>query len=257
MKVSIIVPAHNEEENLPELMKRLEDTAESIGDAEIILVDDHSTDSTPGLCDSYVKGRKNVRTVHRSSGDRGMGNALKEGTRAARGNYIIWTMADLCDDLSSVPGMISALDGGADMVFASRYMHGGNAGDLEGFKRLMSWGFSRMSRMLLGLPVHDVTNAYRAFRKDVFYEVKPGRGDFTISPEFSLLAHLAGYRLAEVPTSYSKRKRGVASFKILKMSWRYSFILAWAVWKRSKALIFPKGHKAMTGQNRHTPQSGI
>jgi glycosyltransferase involved in cell wall biosynthesis len=231
--VSIVVPAHNEEGNLPKLVPRLRELAEKAGDAEIILVDDHSTDQTPQQVDDYQRKFANIRAIHRRDGIRGMGNTLKEGTAAARGQFVIWTMADLSDDWSSVPLMLAKLRNGADMVFASRYMPGGSSGDLQAFKRFVSSGFTFASRLFFGVPVHDITNAYRGFRREVYEKVRPEAGDFAISPEFALKAQLAGYRLDEVPTTYAKRQEGAANFRMFKMARRYFgiFLKANLVWR--------------------------
>jgi len=231
MLVSIVVPAHNEDDNLPKLMGMLQSASKSMGGTEIILVDDHSTDGTAQLCDSYTRTWQNVRTVHRRSGNPGMGNALKEGTREAKGDVIVWTMADLSDDIETIPRMVNRVAEGADMVFASRYMKGGSIGDLSRTKSLMSRGFTFVSRLFLGVKVHDITNAFRAFRKDVFDKVTLESGDFGISPEFSLKAQLKGFKLGEVPTTYKSRKEGIANFNMVKMSKRYLMIFLRAVFK--------------------------
>jgi glycosyltransferase involved in cell wall biosynthesis len=233
VEVSIVVPAHNEEGNLPQLVTHLRDLAGKVGDAEIILVDDHSTDQTPRLVDEYQRTYPNVRAIHRRNGIRGMGNTLKEGTATARGKFVIWTMADLSDDWGSVPPMLDKLRNGADMVFASRYMPGGSSGDLESFKRFVSSGFTFASRLFIGVPVHDITNAYRGFRREVYDKIRPEAGDFAISPEFALKAQLAGYKLDEVPTTYAKRQKGVANFRIFKMARRYfgMFVKANLTWR--------------------------
>jgi glycosyltransferase involved in cell wall biosynthesis len=233
VEVSIVVPAHNEDANLPKLVPRLRELAAKLGDAEIILVDDHSVDNTPQLVDEYEHIWPGVRAIHRRGGNRGMGNTLREGTAAAKGRFILWTMADMTDDLQKAPEMLQRLRDGSDMVFASRYMPGGSAGDLEPLKRFASWGVGFVSRLSLGMRVHDVTNAYRMFRREVFDTVRPESGDYAISPEFAFKAQLAGYRLDEVPTTHTKRKHGVDNLRMFKMARRYFgvFLKANLVWR--------------------------
>ncbi len=230
--ISIIIPAHNEEENLPELIPRIRKTIRKLGKAEIIIVDDNSTDGTPKLCDNFCKKFKNIRTIHRKSNP-GMGFALKEGTRAAKSDIIVWTMADLTDDLNTIPRFIQEIDKGADMVFGSRYMEGGFA-ELSLFKKIASSGFTILSRLFIGIKVHDITNAFRAFRKKVFFTANPEAGDFAISPEFALKAHLKGFRLAEVPTLYKDRKMGITKFKMFSMAKRYFWIFLLTFFQRIK-----------------------
>lgn len=221
MKISIIIPFHNEEENFEKQVKNVLALVKRAKlDVEIICVDDNSSDKTPALCDEHAKRFKNIRTMHRKINP-GMGNALKEGTRMAKGNIVVWIMGDLSDDLNTIPAMIEKIDQGADMVFASRYMKGGDRGSLSFFKAISSSGFTILTRLVLGIRVHDITNAFRAFRKEVFDSIKLESGDFAISPEFAIRAHLRGYKLDEAPTTYFDRTAGKTKFKFLRMGITY------------------------------------
>jgi len=100
-------------------------------------------------------------------------------------------------------------------------MKGGSSGDLSTFKTIASKGFSTLSGVFFGINVHDITNAFRAFNKEVLNSIKLESADFAISPEFALKAHLAGFKLDEIPTTYSNRKKGIAKFKMLEMTKKY------------------------------------
>jgi glycosyltransferase involved in cell wall biosynthesis len=225
MRVSIIVPAHNEEANIKPLAKALLDMAERHRlDAEIILVDDNSTDSTPKIADSLAKKHSKIVALHRKK-EPGMGNALKEGTKRAKGQYVVWVMGDRADNLETIPVMLRKLDFGYDIVFGSRYISGGSSGDIDPFKAFSSSGYTRLARLVFGFKVHDITNAFRAFRKEILGKIRVEAGDFAISPEFAIKAHLKGYRLGEVPTTYHNRVFGKTKFKMLKMGLRYLSLL--------------------------------
>ncbi len=220
-KISIVVPAHNEEQNLPSLVEAHDKLrTQEKWDCEIVLVNDNSKDSTGKVAEALAKKYSNITVLHRDSNP-GMGNALKDGTRAASGNIIIWAMADKSDDPATFPKMVALINQGYDMVFGSRYIKGGSRGDLAAHKALLSWGYSFTATIIAGIKVHDITNAFRCFRKEVFTKLSIESGDFAISPEFALKAHKAGYKLGEVPTVYSDRKAGKTTFKILKMGMRY------------------------------------
>jgi len=221
MRISLVIPCYNEKENLPTLVKNLQNLIERKKlDAEIILVDDNSADSTHDICNMFERKYDNIFAIHRI-GNRGMGGALLDGTKEARGNVVIWVMADLSDDLNTIPKFLKKIKNGYDVVFGSRYMKGGSSGDLSFFKTAASRGFTILSRIFIGIRVHDITNAFRAFRKDVIESIDLKSNDYAISPEFALKAHLAKFKLAEVPTVYSNRKRGITKFKMFKMSIRY------------------------------------
>lgn len=218
-RISIVIPLHNEEENLRELERGIQIMLKSSGiDAEIILVDDNSGDSTPEICDELAK-KENVRALHRK-GSPGMGNALKDGTGKAESNIIVWIMGDLSDDLSAVPRFVERIQGGCDMVIGSRYMKGG-AAQIPYWKMLASNGFTMLSRIFLGVGVHDITNAFRAFRKEVFDSVSLESSDFAISPEFALKAHIKGFKLCEVSAVHTDRIKGMTKFRMFRMGRRY------------------------------------
>ncbi len=219
--LSIVIPSHNEELNLPSLVESLDTLRkQEKWNCEIVIVNDNSTDSTGKVAERLSKKYRNVKVVHRSSNP-GMGNALKEGTSMAKGKIIIWTMADKSDNPETFPRMVEKINRGYDMVFGSRYIRGGSRGDLAFHKALFSRGYSILAKIIFGLKVNDITNAFRCFRKKVFDSVKLESGDFAISPEFAIKAHKEGFRLGEVPTNYSDRKEGKTTFKIMKMGPRY------------------------------------
>ena len=223
MKISIVTPAHNEEENLPQLINAIINLIRSMKwDAELVIVNDHSTDNTIKIVESYIaKYPGLIRLITRNDGRMGMGYTLIEGTREAKGDYVLWTMADRSDDIDTYPRIINALKD-YDMIFGSRYIKDGSRGDLEYNKAVASSTYSKLARFIFKLPVHDITNAFRGFKKEVFNKVKLVSGDFAISPEFAIKAHLAGYKLGEVPTTYNNRKAGKTKFKMLKMGLRYA-----------------------------------
>lgn len=220
-KISIIIPAHNEKDNLRPLMDSVEKLRKKQKwDCEIVIVNDNSSDNTGEIAAELSKKFKKIQVINRK-GNRGMGNALKEGTKKAKGNIIVWIMGDRSDELSIIPKMVRMIEQGNDVVFGSRYVSGGSSGDLDKFKAFSSSGYTTLARIVFGIKVHDITNAFRAFRKEIFGELKIESGDFAISPEFAIKAHLKGYKLAEVPTTYSDRKAGHTKFKMFKMGARY------------------------------------
>ncbi len=225
-KFSIVIPAHNEEEALPSLLDSILLIArEKDWNYELLIVDDNSSDKTAEVGESYAGKHCEVRVIHRNKGDNGMGTSLREGTIAANGEFVIWLMADRADDLDTIPKILDKLGEGCDMVFASRYMEGGSRGDLGAFKAFLSSRFTVIARIVFGLPVHDITNAFRGFRREIFDAIMPDSNDFAISPEFAIKAHLRRLRLAEVPTTYSHRKCGMTSFRMVPMMIEYLKLL--------------------------------
>lgn len=222
MKISFVIPLHNEERNALEAVERIIRYAKSKKwKFEIIPVNDRSSDRTINILELLKKKYPFVRPLHRkqSTDEKGntMGKALVEGTRIAKGKIIIWTMGDLADDVNTYGEIVEKIKKGYDIVFGSRYMPGGSRGSLDALKAfLSSWG-TRLARVLFGVRVHDITNAFRGFRKDVFDRLILTSSGFSISPEFAIKAHLAGFKLGEVPTMYTNRVEGISNFKLYKM----------------------------------------
>lgn len=225
MKVSFVIPFHNEEDNASPMLDRVLQFGKlQRWNFEIIPVNDRSTDATPQILNRYAKKYPNIHPVHRRGGtDLGntIGAALTEGTRAATGDIILWTMGDMSDDTQTYKDIVNKIKQGYDLVFGSRYMPGGSRGNLDAFKAFLSSNGTLLARILFGVPVHDITNAFRGFKRSVFTGLKLHCTSFDISPEFALRAHLKGYKLGEVPTVYTNRDRGVPKFKLWKMTKAY------------------------------------
>jgi glycosyltransferase involved in cell wall biosynthesis len=226
MKISFVIPFHNEEKNCIPMIKRVLNFADQKKYSyEIIPVDDRSTDSTKVLLEKISKTHKNIKPVYRKidSDENGntMGKALVEGTRRSGGDIVIWTMGDMSDDTQTYEEIIQKLKEGYDIVFGSRYMPGGSRGNLDPLKAfLSSWG-TQLAKLLFGVKVHDITNAFRGFKKSVFEAITLDSSGFSISPEFAIKAHLKGCRLGEVPTFYTNRVEGISNFKLYNMTKSY------------------------------------
>lgn len=226
--ISFVIPFHNEEENVgPMLEKVLRFGHQHRWHFEVVPVNDRSTDKTGEILQGYKNRYKNINPVSRHDGGElgnTMGQALKLGTKNAHGQIIIWTMGDLSDDTKTYLEIINKIRAGFDMVFGSRYMRGGSPGNLSFLKAFLSANGTLLARILFGVPVHDITNAFRGFKKSVFTTVSPKGTGFDISPEFAIKAHQAGFKLGEIPTVYTNRERGIPKFKLWKMVKNYLLV---------------------------------
>ena len=222
MTVSFVIPFHNEEKNcLLMLGKVLDFSKKHKLNFEIIAVDDKSVDQTSSILKKIAQRNKLIRPIFRKidglEEGNTMGTALLAGTREASGNIIIWTMGDLADDPNTYLAIIKKIEDGFDLVFGSRYMPGGSRGNLDPLKAYLSSSGTRLARLFFRIPVHDITNAFRGFKKELLTKVKLEESGFSISPEFAIKAHKIGFKLGEVPTVYTNRIEGVSSFKLYRM----------------------------------------
>jgi len=221
MKISCVVPAYNEEENLEELIRQLIPVLEShdeTKDYEIILVNDNSTDNTPSIIDALANENPRIKPVHRA-GTPGFGNAIKEGFKHAEGDIIIPVMGDLSDDPKDIPKLVRKIEEGYDIAYGSRFIKGGSVKDYPTVKMLANRIFNNTVRFLFGIPHRDVTNAFKAYKREVLdaigIENMESEG-FDLTVELPLKAHILGFKSVEVPVSWYGRKRGEAKLKLSK-----------------------------------------
>lgn len=236
--VSFIIPMHNEQDNCERAIVRIIEFAKGKKlHFEIIPVDDKSTDDTKEILEKLRQRFPKIvsptlRKPHSNEKPGNtMGKALVEGTRKAKGDIIIWTMGDLSDNPITYMQIINKINDGFDLVFGSRYMQGGSRGNLDPVKAFLSSYGTVLAQLMFQLPVHDITNAFRGFRKQVFNSVELKSAGFSISPEFAIKAYLKGFRLGEVPTEYKNRINGVSSFKLVAMARSYLTLFMKLYWQ--------------------------
>ncbi|MEV6342898.1 glycosyltransferase family 2 protein [Actinoplanes sp. NPDC051851] len=159
LRQSIIVPTYNERENVPALLERLA-AALPHTETEIVFVDD-STDGTPEVIEEAARDYPIAVTVHhREEGVGGLGGAVVEGMRLARGEWIVVMDADLQHPPEIVPGLIAAgMRDGADLVVGSRYANGGSTGGLaDGYRKLVSRGSTTLVKTLFRNSLNAVSD---------------------------------------------------------------------------------------------------
>ncbi|MDD5109057.1 MAG: glycosyltransferase [Candidatus Omnitrophica bacterium] len=229
MKLSIIVPAHNEEDNIGSLIDKAELILKI--DFELLVVNDHSSDSTASIVLDKMRLFGNVRLIENKL-DAGFANALRSGFANASGDLILPLMADLCDDLGTVNIMYNKINEGYDVVCGSRYIKGGariGGSKLKGFlSSLAGWS----SYYLLGVSTHDIANAFKMYRKGVIGSINIQAKGFEISMELPLKAYYAGFKITETPTKWREREKGKSSFRMFDLIPNYLKLYLWALKKR-------------------------
>lgn len=229
MKLSVIVPAHNEEENIVEVINKIEDSLRL--PYELVVVDDHSTDRTSELVQALAKKYPNLKLVANKL-NTGFANALRAGFANAAGEVIIPVMADLCDDLSTIDKLFAKINQGYDVVCASRYIKTGARLGGSRFKGTLSSLAGWSLYYLLGIPTHDIANAFKMYRKKVLETLDIKSEGFEISMEIPLKAYYAGFKITEVPTLWTERIKGKSNFRIFKLLPNYIKLYIWALYRR-------------------------
>ena len=236
MKISIIIPAHNEEDNIREVIDKIEDTLDI--PYEIIVVNDHSSDNTPQVVRGLFARYQNIRLAENKL-EKGFANALKTGFGLATTEAFIPVMADLCDELSTIKHIVDKIDEGYDLVCGSRYTkEGGRLGGSK-IKGFFSFFVGRSLQRLIGLPTSDIANAFKLYRKKVIGNIVIQSKGFEISMEIPLKAYFLGYKITEVPTVWKERTKGKSNFNMLKLAPGYLKLYIWAIYKKLSGPALP------------------
>lgn len=223
MKLSIVIPALNEEANIGELIAAIHQVVPQITpEYEIILVDGGSTDRTREIAQSL-----NARVVIQK--ERGYGGALKEGFGMARGDYILTLDADLSHSPNFIPLMWKAR-AEAEIVVASRYVAGGSA-EMPLVRKALSLILNKVFTWGLSLPLKDISNGFRLYRSSSIRELALGSSNFDILEELLVKCYAQGWKIVEVPFRYLPRKGGTSHVKLLKFAISYlrTFMRMWSL----------------------------
>lgn len=213
--LTIIIPVYNEGENIKTAVENIEKEVKYPYVINVIYDFDEDLTIEPAK-------KLNVNLVKNKYG-RGVLNAIKTGLENVQTEFAIVTMADLSDPPRVMNDMIaSAIKNNADIVCASRYMSGG--GQLGGpvIKKLMSKFAGVSLHYIAGLPVHDVTNSFKLYRKSFLNEVKiESTGGFELGLELVVKAFKSGKKITEVPTVWRDRTAGKSNFKLIEWLPKY------------------------------------
>ena len=197
-RVSVVVPARNEAENLPYVMARM-----PAGIHEVIVVDGHSTDDTIGVA---RRCRPGVVIVEQSG--YGKGDALASGFRATTGDIVVMLDADGSTDPEEIPRFVAALLCGADFAKGSRFVSGGGTDDMTPTRRLGNWALSFSVNRMWGIHYSDLCYGYNAFWKRCLPFIAPDCNGFEVETLMNIRAARSGLKVHEVPSFEHERLHG-------------------------------------------------
>lgn len=230
MKTIVVLPTYNEAQNLPRMIDAL--LALPVQGLEVRVIDDSSPDGTGRLADELaVKHPGRVHVMHRQ-GKLGLGSAYRAGFDWALKNaadYVVQMDCDFSHPVEKVTEMVKAAAQN-EVVIGSRYVPGGSVDKSWSLKRklLSSWG-NRYARLVTGVKVKDVTGGFKCWSRKALEGIPLSRisaGGFTFQIEMNYVARLKGYRMAEVPITFTERARGKS-----KMSGGIIVEGLWRVWQ--------------------------
>lgn len=249
MKLSIVIPAHNEVESVGDTVRSVVTTLDREGiDFEVLVVDDASSDGTAGAVLAACPGDPRVR-CERSHNPGGFGFAVRAGLDLFSGDAVAVMMADGSDSPEDVVRYLRVLEAGYDCAFGSRFIAGSAVHDYPRFKlgmnRLVNFGI----RLLFRHGYNDTTNAFKAYRREVIETVQPLLSNhFNLTVELPLKAIVRGHSFDIVPISWQNRRAGVSKLALQEMGSRYLFIVLY---------VLLEAHLARGDYARKTPPAPL
>ena len=234
MTLSIVIPAYNEERRLPATLDVVFNWLEAspYGDVEVLVVDDGSTDATAAVVESRAATEPRLRLVQ-NPGNRGKGFAIRHGMLQAKGDWILFSDADLSAPIDELPKLLAAAqEQGAAIAIGSRALDRSLIGVHQSQWREMSGIlFNRIMRVITGLPFSDTQCGFKLFRRDAARRVFPLQrlDGFSFDVEDLFVAHTLGIPTIEVPVRWNNVEgtkvglmQGVASFlDLLRIRWNW------------------------------------
>jgi dolichol-phosphate mannosyltransferase len=222
LKLSVLIPVHNEESTIEEVILRVGAVDLNGMELEVIIVDDASTDGTPDKLEQY-RGRPEL-VVLRHEANRGKGSAIRTGLASATGDIVIIQDADLEYDPLEYPKLIAPIVAGeADVVYGSRFKGRAENMALRNLvaNKILAWA----ATVLFFRRITDEATCYKVFRADLLRSFDLECERFEFCPEVTAKTLRGGYALVEVPIEYHART--VEAGKKIKM--RDGFEALWTL----------------------------
>jgi dolichol-phosphate mannosyltransferase len=229
-KVSVVIPARNEEMNLPLVLDDLNRTIAQWReyDVEVILVDDKSSDRT-----SEVASQRGVRVIH-NTGPSGKGHALRVGFENSTGDFIVMMDADYSHRAEDIPVLVGALKDGVGLVVGSRVF--GGSDEYTPIRALGNVFLTATMGLLLKRFLSDALNGFKAFRRDVFHDFHYTSKQFEIEIELLANALRKGYKVVEVSSHERARQGGEAKSRVIRHGTGFLLRIL-SEWMRNKGLL--------------------
>ena len=213
MKISIVIPAKNEADNIGEIITKCKKYAD-----ELLVVDGHSTDKT-----REVARALGVRVI--LDNKKGKGDGIRTAIKAVSGDLIVFIDADGSHDPEDIPKLIKPiLDNECDHVTGSRMLGGSDElhGDIGKFIRMVGSDIITLGiNYRFGVRLTDSQNGFRALRTEVARDIGLEEDITSIEQEMIIKTLKKGYKMGEVPTHEYKRKSGCSKIDVKKVAFRY------------------------------------
>jgi len=226
MKLSVVIPAHNEEGSVAATVEGVVAKLRQEGiDYEILVIDDNSGDRTKEIVEAIGAADPGVRCLT-SYLPPGFGFAVRCGLEQFQGDAVAIMMADASDSPDDLVAYYRLLEEGYECAFGSRFIRGARVIDYPRTKLIMNRIVNFGIRVLFRHGYNDTTNAFKAYRRETIQAIQPLLSHhFNLTVELPLKAVVRGYSYGVVPISWTNRKAGVSKLALNEMGGRYLFIV--------------------------------
>ncbi len=214
-QLSIVIPAFNESARIEATLRRVMSCVSERGwDAEVLVVDDGSTDSTAAIVERWMTTHPRLHLVQ-NPGNRGKGYSVRNGSLQSAGEIVMFTDADLSAPMEEAERLIAAIQGGADVAIGSRWLDRTRQTIHQPlYRRFFGRCFNWVTRMVMGLPFKDTQCGFKAFRREaaqvIFRLQTIERWGF--DPEILFIARKLKYVIREVPVTWGHDERSRMSY---------------------------------------------
>src|SRR3954452_22845214 len=233
--LSLVIPAYNEQENIPTLLERVSAALAQTGRPfEVLIVDDGSTDGTPGLLADGMRKYPWLRVL-RMARNGGQSAAFEAGFGAARGEVIATIDADLQNDPEEIPRLLPMLEGsngqgGYDMVTGWRKDR-----QDTGFRRWQSRQANRIRNWISEDDINDSASSLKLYKAHTIKGLKLFNGAHRFFPA---LVKMRGYKVLETPVKHSPRFAGTAKYGFRNRALRAFIDLIGVRWMKERYLRY-------------------
>lgn len=231
MKLSVVIPAHNEEGCIESTVRALvEKLTEERIEHEVLVVNDNSKDQTEEILARLSRELTGVRYVNNTP-PHGFGFAVRKGLESFTGDAVAVYMADASDRPEDLVRYWRTMEEKrVDCVFGSRFARGAQVVDYPLPKLMLNRMANAFIQVLFTLSYNDTTNAFKLYRREVIQGLQPLLSHhFNLTVELPLKSIVRGFSYAVVPNDWINRKTGVSKLKIKEMGSRYLFIVLYCL----------------------------
>ena len=212
---SIVIPAFNESARIGATLESILDTVRGHNwNAEVLVVNDGSTDNTTAIVEDFAATHPFLRVIHNPS-NRGKGYSVRNGMLQATGSIVMFTDADLSSPMEEAERLFAAIRDGADIAIGSRWLESKRQTLKQPlYRRFFGRCFNAVTRMVMRLPFADTQCGFKAFTRDaaqtVFQLQRIERWGF--DPEILFIALKRGYSIREVAVTWGHDERSRISY---------------------------------------------